>query len=173
MSGINWNPDWQLSEPSEFDFNPDGSITLRDPLNDVFLTRDYIEFMQRSNGAGLRDTGSWFMARFDEGVVLLQVEWLGNTRNLDLTTRSYYRHLDPDTHLLPLKHVFIGFADPVNPEGADIVMNVQKGDPDYGKIYAWIRANDPWMTGDNTHGLGHVADSFTGFMNGLTERENL
>lgn len=50
---------------------------------------------------------------------------------------------------------------------------VEEGSRDYGKVYAWKSSQDPWMEGDNTIGLGFVANSFTEFMNNLTARENL
>ena len=173
MTDITWNPKWQLKAPAAFDFNPDGSVTFKGPVGDVFLPADYVAFMQVSDGAALRDKGAWFIARFDDGVMLLQIEWLGDMRSVMLGTWEFYEHPDPATHILPQLFVNIGYADPAHPDGAEVVMNVVKGDPDYGKVYAWVKANDPWMTGDNTRGLGHVADSFTAFMNGLTDRENL
>lgn len=174
MAELVWNPKWQLNAPGTFKFNADGSVTFRGPVvGDVFLPDDYVAFMQKSAGAALRDRGSWFMARFDEGVVLLQIEWLGDVRSLMLGTWAFYETPEPETHKLPQKYVSIGYADPVNPNGADVVMNVVKDDPDFGKIYVWVKANDPWMTGDNTRGLGFVANSFTEFMNGLTEQEDL
>ena len=173
MAEIVWNPKWQLKEPATFDFNPDGSVTFKGPVGTVFLPADYVAFMQVSEGAGLRDTGAWFLARFDDGAALLQIEWLASIRTLMSGTWRNNEYPEPERNRLPPTHVFIGHADPANPEGAEVVMNVHRGDPDYGKVYAWVRANDPWMTGDNTRGLGHVADSFTDFMNGLTEKENL
>ena len=174
MAEIIWNPKWQLNPPTQFDFNSDGSVTFEGPVGSIFLPDDYIGFMQVSGGAALRDKGSWFIARFDgDGVALMQIEWLGSLDTVMFGTWRLYETPEPETHRLPQKYVTIGFADPANPDGADVVMNVNRDDPDYGKVYVWITANDPWMTGDNTKGLGYVADSFTDFMNGLTDRENL
>ncbi|KGJ01597.1 hypothetical protein SAMN04487972_1632 [Paracoccus halophilus] len=74
--------------------------------------------------------------------------------------------------MVPDGFINIGHAEP-GPDGIYVLLNVDANSQDYGKVYAWINANDPWMIGDNTRGLGFVADSFTEFMNNLTDRKNL
>jgi hypothetical protein len=167
MSELIYRPQWQLNQPAQLELNSDGSFPIGEPVGNVFLPPDYVSFMRHSEGAALRDKGSWFLGRFNEGVMLFEIEWLGRLRNLMLATRSYRRH-----ERLPAFYVFIGYAEP-GPGGSDVVMNVQPGDPDYGKVFVWIKANDPWMTGDNTRGLGFVANSFNDFMNNLAPKERL
>lgn len=58
-------------------------------------------------------------------------------------------------------------------EYTSVLLSVRKREPDYGKVFTWMETQDPWMEGDNTQGLGFVADSFTDFMNNLTDRKNL
>ncbi|KGJ01598.1 hypothetical protein SAMN04487972_1633 [Paracoccus halophilus] len=87
-------------------------------------------------------------------------------------TWDYYIYPEPEKHKLPLGFMGIGYAEPA-PNGVDVVLNVDTSSLDYGKVYAWVRTNDPWMTGNNKRGLGFVADSFTEFMNNLTDKKNL
>jgi hypothetical protein len=167
MTDIIWRKEWQLNPPADLPFNPDGTVAFGEPVGNLRLPADYIGFMSISEGAALRDKGSWFLGRFSDGLALFEIEWLGGVRNLILTTNSYRRHgrVSPN-------HVFIGYAEP-GPDGSDVVLNAAVGDPDYGKVFVWIRANDPWMTGDNTRGLGFVANSFNDFMNNLAPKEAL
>ncbi len=170
MTKIIWRKEWQLYPPGVIPFNADGSVPFGDPLGGLFLPADYLGFMQRSEGAALRDRGSWFLARFQDGTLPCEIEWLGDMRNLRLGTISCYRDPDMAQHCLPPTYVYIGYAEP---GPYDVVMNALRGDPDYGKVYVWHHAHDPWMTGSNTRGLGLVADSFTAFMNGLASKDKL
>ena len=52
-------------------------------------------------------------------------------------------------------------------------MNVDRKSPDFGKVYNWARAGDPWGEGDNTEGLGFVTNSFTELMNNLSEEKGI
>jgi hypothetical protein len=170
MTEIIWRPEWQLDPPADITFNADGSVPFGEPIGDLHLPPDYLGFMQRSEGAALRDRGSWFLARFHDGTLMCEIEWLGDMRNLRLGTRSYYRDPEMAQNYLPPTYVNIGFAEP---GPMDVVMNVAVGGPDYGKVYVWFPSRDPWMTGSNTRGLGYVAGSFADFMNGLAPKENL
>ncbi|GAA6176448.1 SMI1/KNR4 family protein [Sulfitobacter pacificus] len=169
MSELVWRENWQLNDPAELNLNMDGSFTIKDPVGDIFLPDDYIAFMRRSEGAALRDRGSCFLGQFHDGVIIFEIEWLGSLRNLRLSTRRNY-YDDEAEDLLPRFLAFIGYAEP---GPSDVLINVSKGDPDYGKVYVWTPAKDPWMTGDNTRGLGWVADSFADFMNNLAPKEAL
>jgi len=169
MSEIIWNDRWQLSEPADIASNDDGSFTIKDPVGPVFLPDEYVAFMRKSEGAALRDKDAWFLGNFREGVVHFEMQWLGTMRNLRLGTRRYYQD-DPAESSLPETYAFIGSAEPGS---SDVIMNVAKNDPDYGKIYVWTPAKDPWMVGDNTRGTGWVADSFVDFMNNLAPKEAL
>jgi len=43
----------------------------------------------------------------------------------------------------------------------------------FGKVYNWTRAGDPWESGDNTEGFGLVADDFIELTNNLTLETDL
>jgi hypothetical protein len=83
---------------------------------------------------------------------------------------NYNSDPDPADRCLPPIFVSIGYAEP---GPMDVVMNVEQGDPDFGKVYVWFPSHDPWMTGTNTRELGFVANSFADFMNNLARREAL
>jgi hypothetical protein len=170
MTEIIWRKEWQLDHPIEIPVNADGSVAFGDPVGDLFLPSDYLGFMQVSDGAALRDRGSWFFAQFLDRRLKCQVEWLGGWRNLRLGTRSFYFGTDPE-FLLPKTYANIGYAEPALHQNEqspfEVVMSITSLSLDYGKVYIWSPSHDPWMTGTNTRGLGFVADSFAAFMNGL------
>lgn len=172
MADINWNPAWQLNPPAKIAFKSDRKVTFEGPVGDVLLPKDYIDFLLVSDGAALRDRGSWFLARFADGTLLAEIEWLGGIDNAMGGTWNLYIYPEPERNMVPEGFINIGYAEP-GPDGIYVLLNVDTRNQDYGKVYAWIKANDPWMIGDNTRGLGFVANSFTEFMNNLTDRKNL
>ena len=166
---IKINPKWQLDEPADVPLDQDGRFALLHGLSPIRLPDDYLAFLRISEGAALRDKDAHFLARFKDGIRILEIEWLGDLVTLEIGTSNYLLDNRQD-RLVPEGFAKIGFAEP---GPYDVVLNVREGDADRGKVYVWLQALDPWMTGDNTLGLGWVADSFTEFMNGLTARENL
>ncbi|MFM2390219.1 MAG: hypothetical protein RLZZ437_1774 [Pseudomonadota bacterium] len=170
MTEIIWRPEWQLRPPEDLPFNPDGSLAFGEPVGNLTLPSDYLGFKRRAGAAALRDRGSWFLARFDDGTLLCEIAWLGSWRSVRLGTLNYNSDPDPADRCLPPIFVSIGYAEP---GPMDVVMNVEQGDPDFGKVYVWFPSHDPWMTGTNTRELGFVANSFADFMNNLARREAL
>ncbi|MBK4218243.1 SMI1/KNR4 family protein [Paracoccus caeni] len=171
MTGIKWNPAWQLDPPAQIDINPDGTVTFEGPVGNVLLPKEYLDFLLISDGAALRDRGSWFLARFQNGLLVGEIEWLGGIDTVMGTTWNLYVYPDPEKNKVPDGFINVGFAP--GQEDMDILLNVNRSSSDFGKVYAWINADDPWMIGDNTRGLGFVANSFNEFMNNLTDRKNL
>ncbi|MEL6476714.1 MAG: SMI1/KNR4 family protein [Pseudomonadota bacterium] len=166
---IKINPKWQLNPPATLDLDAEGRLPLLRGLDPIRLPEDYAAFLRKSEGAALRDKDAHFLAHFKDGVRILEIEWLGNIKNLRVGTSNYL--LDNQTdRLIPDGYAKIGFAEP---GPYDVVICVREGEEDYGKVYVWLQAFDAWMTGDNSLGLGWVADSFTAFMNGLAAREAL
>ena len=160
---ININPKWQLDIPGEFTISKDGRVQFREPLGAVLLPRDYLDFMKMSDGAVLRYRDAWFIARFPQGIKIVEIDYLSEMENV--IGHSYVARMS-----MPNGFISIGASEL---EEMDILIGVEEGSCDYGKIYAWKSSVDPWMEGNNTIGLGFVADSFTEFMNNLTARENL
>lgn len=171
MVGINWNPAWQLEPPARIDFNHDGSVAFKGPVGNVLLPEEYKNFLLKSDGAALRDRGSWFLAHFPAGVSIEEVEWLGGLESNKNMTWGFYPYPQAEKNFLPPGFIGIGYA----PGHQDnyILLATDPKSQDFGKVFIWARANDPWVTGDNTRGLGYVADNFAEFMNNLTEKKNL
>lgn len=164
MHELIWNPKWQLSPPKTIELKNDGSITFKGPIGDVYLPEDYLNFIRESDGAALRDKDSFFEATFDDGASIFEIEWLGKLNTVMFQTWDFYEHSDPQTHKLPRHYISIGYAEP---NASRVVLCADRASADYGKISVWVPANDVWMVGDNTRGLGYVAESFNQFMNSL------
>lgn len=170
MPELIWNPHWQLSQPSIIELNNDGSIAFKGPIGDVFLPEDYLTFIKRSDGAALRDKGSFFVAEFYDGLSIFEIEWLGKLNTVMFQTWDFYEQAAAETHKLPRHYVSIGYAEP---RASRIVICADRESVDYGRVSIWIPANDAWMIGDNTRGLGFVAESFNEFMNKLKTSEDI
>ena len=171
------NPVWDLNDPGHVPVNPDGTVTFKGPVGDVALPGDYVELLQKTDGLGTKDKQAWFVAHFAKGAVILELEWLGELANAMSVTWGYFDALDHDLPLVPEGYIFIGRAFPHYEDATkgdfDVLLCCLPDHHDRGKVFAWPRSADPWMEGDNRHGLGFVADSFSDFMNTLAAREDL
>lgn len=167
-----WKSEWEKEEPASIDFNADGSITFSGNVGDIFLPDDYKDFLLYSDGVGTKDTGTWFLSKYDDGIRILELEYLSEFFSVDNRTWSFRQNLYHDGYTVPKGYIHIGTAEG-DREYTSVLLSVRKGEADYGKIFTWMQTQDPWMEGENTQGLGFVADSFTEFMNNLTDRKNL
>ncbi len=165
------NPKWQLEVPGEFAVTSDGKIDYGGDLGLVAVPKDYVEFMQSSDGAVLRNRDAWFIATFPAGPVVAEVDSILEIENAIFSSKTRNKTFAEETGPnLPPTYICIGACEVVR---MDVLICVVEGSADYGKIYVWHNSNDAWMEGGNTKGLGYVADNFTDFMNNLTARENL
>ena len=171
------NPAWDLNDPGKINVNADGTVTFKGPVGDVLLPNAYTELLLASDGLGTKDTNAWFVALFPAGAVILELEWLGGLSNAMSVTWGYADALDHDLPLLPEGYIFIGRAAPHFEDATkgefDVLLCCLPDHQDYGKVFVWPRSPDPWMEGENTHGLGLVADTFSNFMNNLSPRAEL
>lgn len=168
---ITINPKWQLEVPGDFSVTRDGKVDYGGDLGLVAVPKDYIEFMQSSDGAVLRDRDGWFVAQFPAGSVVAEVDSIFEMENAVFASKTVNKTFaGASGPALPPTYISIGDCEL---ERMDVLICVQDGSNDYGKVYVWHNTTDPWMEGNNTKGLGYVADSFTDFMNNLTARENL
>lgn len=78
----------------------------------MFLPEDYLNFMKKSDGAALRDRGSFFVAKFQDGPSIFEIEWLGKLNTDMFQTWDFYEYSASDTHKLPKHYVSIGYAEP-------------------------------------------------------------
>lgn len=170
---------WELNDPARILFNSDGSVKFKGPVGDLFLPDDYLALLKITDGLGIDydDEDAWFVARFPNGPVILNAYGVKNLRGLMLSTWRYFDNEDHGRPLVPDGFISIGTAAPAPSDIAkgefDVLLCCLRGHGDYGKVYAWPQSEDPWMEGENTSGLGFVANSFTEFMNNLTDRKNL
>lgn len=177
MASLIWNPLWQLSDAEHFDINSDRSVTFKGNVGNIFLPEEYLSFMQKTGGAGLLDRGAWFVAKYPDEEITCEIEWLGKMSTVFFGTWDFYT--DSETFHLPEQFVSIGYAEvrqhcsekyKAN-HGCNVVIQVDRNSPDYGKVYLWIKPSqsfenvDTWMKGNNTLGLGYIAGSFNDFMN--------
>ena len=160
---IKINPKWQLDIPGEFEVSNDGRVQFRPPLGAIRLPSDYLEFMKMSDGAALRYRDAWFIAHFPQGLKIIEIDYLSEMENV-------IRRTDFIRHYIPEGFIKIGGCEL---EDMDVLIGIQESSKDFGKVYVWKSCLEPWMEGNNTIGLGYVADSFNEFMNSLTARENL
>ncbi len=172
-------PEWNLDDPASIDINTDGSVTFKGPVGDVFVPDEFLSFLRVSNGLGIDydDPNAWFLAYFPNGPVILNAYGVNNVRSIMLGTWGYFDNEDHGRPLLPEGYIQLGRAAPGQTDGTkgefDVLLCCLVEHHDYGKVFAWPQSHDPWMEGENTIGLGFVANSFTEFMNNLTARENL
>ncbi|KGJ02593.1 hypothetical protein IT41_17120 [Paracoccus halophilus] len=153
-------------------FNRDGSVAFGGSVGDVFIPEDYRDFMLYTDGVGTKETGSWFLTRYRDGVKILELEYLSEFFSVVNQTWGFKASLYHDGYTVPEGYMDIGTAEG-DREYTSVLLSVRKGESDYGKVFTWMQSHDPWMEGENTQGLGFVADSFTDFMNNLAERKNL
>lgn len=165
---IDFRESWRIDDAEKaFEFQKDGSIFVNDRVGYLFLPKDYQEFIAEYPG-GITPTeeDNFIVAQFKEESIEVQVDYLISLESLISDYSFGYESIyaDGSKSKLPPLHIIIasGSID-------DFVLNVDKKSPDFGKVYNWTRSGDPWGTGDNTEGLGWVANSFTDFLNNLKQ----
>ena len=170
---IIFNPEWQLDDdPAEFEIDKDGKIDFGEDQGLLRLPQDYLDFMAITNGAVLiGDTKkSYFIIRFRDGTDIWPLDELYYDELVVSQTDAYQDGLYYDEKRCRIPPGYVTIAN-VNSHIALIC--AIEGHEDYGKIYGWRFSQDPWMEGNNTFGLGYIADSFTAFMNNLEVEEAL
>jgi hypothetical protein len=117
---------------------------------------------------------TYFLARFDDHVEICMYDGLFSPQRIQTQNRIIAESIyaDPGATIMPPGYYAIGGA--YNDLGEmRLMINLQADGPDYGKISVWNLAWDPLGTGDNTRGIGHVADTLDAFFAGLQQRDAL
>jgi len=170
---MNWKTTWEKDDPAELTLNTDGSVTFSGPTGPVFLPDDYQAFLLTSDGIGAKDYDArWFVTTYPDGIKILELEYLSGFSSVQNLTWGFQENVYHDGYTVPKGYIHIGTAEG-DANYTSVLLSVRKGEPDYGKVFTWMQTQDPWMEGDNTIGLGFVADSFTTFMNNLAPRDSL
>jgi len=137
----------------------------------VELPQDYKKFITRySGGITPTEEDNFIIAQFKDESIEVQLDYLISLEDLVSEYSFNYESIyeGKSNSKLPEQHVIIasGSID-------DFVLNVDRESANFGKVYNWTRAGDPWGIGDNTEGFGLVADSFTDLMNNLIEETDI
>lgn len=171
---IERNDCFRYHDPVEEEFK-DGRIAfICNYLGEIRLPQDYAEFMKTSNGVKGFDCDACFIAHFPDGISIFEFDYIANWLSMKRTNSTHLATSSIVTKVnYPDGFAYIGRAmsDEVG-EGL-ILTGIDQNSPDYGKIYMLMSAADPYGEGDNTRGIGYVADSFTEFMNNFRPREEL
>lgn len=165
---IKINPKWQLNPPATITHAGENKVDFKGSLGLVLLPKDYLKFMKISDGAVLRNRDAWFMANFSNHNMTLEIDYLSEIENVIFSASMVYNvnYASP----LPAKFIVLGFCEK---DEMNVLLCAEENSSDYGKIFAWRQSYDPWMKGNNTQGLGFIANNFTEFMNNLRAKENL
>jgi hypothetical protein len=169
---IHHRPTWHSRSPVPIKVNPDKTVSFKAPIGDVALPAAYLSFMQETDGFTVRGDDSWFVTKYKSGPKTLQLLGLsGFFAALDHTWR-YQHNPYHDARVVPKGYVGIGQCEgDVYP--TDVLLCCDPGHADDGKVFTWMQSQHPWMTGDNTRGLGLAANNLTDLLNNLSRREAL
>ncbi len=116
----------------------------------------------------------FFLGQFDEHTQICMYSGLFSPQSIqvqnDIISDSMY--VNPGEIVMPPGYYAIGTAYSAVGE-MRLMINLQSNHADYGKIFVWNLAWDALGTGDNTRGLGYVADNLEAFFAGLQPEDAL
>ena len=118
------------------------------------------------------DDEEFFTAKYPSGEKKLMLDGIFDpahihSQNAIVAESSY---APPGSQILPTSHY--AFADAWDDQSQHLLLvNLDQNHADYGKIYAWHLAHDPLGTGDNTNGVGYVANDLREFLDNLSAED--
>ncbi len=171
-SEIKFRDSWKVDNadnPPKFQ-EEDSGIFINNQMELLYLPADYKAFMAMyPGGITPMANDNFILAQFKNESFEVQLEYLYSLEDVISDYSSGYNStfVDGSKSKLPAQHAIIasGLMD-------DFILNVDPESNKYGHVYNWTRSGDPWGTGDNTEGLGWVADSFSDLMNQLSEESD-
>lgn len=116
----------------------------------------------------------FFLAQFDTGplICLLESTWAPAQIHSLNWTLSESQYAEKGDVILPPG--YIGFASAFDADGQlALLTNVEEHSAEYGRIYIWHFAWNALGTGDNTRGVGYVAETFRDLVAKLTTEDAL
>jgi hypothetical protein len=153
----------------DFDF---GTVVARATFPAGFVT--YYTTFTAGDPVDFGNERQFFLAQFDDYTQICMYSGLFSPQSIqvqnDIIADSMY--VDPGDIVMPPGHYVIGKAYSAEGE-LRLMVNLQPDSPLYGGIFVWNLAWDALGTGDNTRGLGFVADTLQAFIEGLQPREAL
>ena len=171
-SKIIFRNSWRVEDAKPLPrFQDDGSILVNDKVGSLYLPQDYKEFITRySGGVTPTEEDNFIIAQFKDEPIEVQLDYLISLEDVVSEYSFNYESIyqTKTESKLPQRHVIIasGSID-------DFVLNVDRESDNFGEVYNWTRAGDPWGIGDNAEGFGFVTDSFADLMNNLTEETDI
>lgn len=171
---IERNECFSYDDPATFDSDENGLVQVSDYIGKVRLPADYVEFMQQSNGVSGFDCDAFFKAAFPSGSAVFEFDYIshlfGMLRGNQIATAT--SELVTEV-AFPDGWISIGECDSDDAGQGYIMMCIDEKSAEYGAVAVALVSFDKWGKGDNTHGLGKVAPSFTAFMTGFKPQDEL
>ena len=152
-SAITFRTSWRIDHSDKVpDFEEDGGLSISETQGSVYFPLDYREFITKyPGGVTPTEDDNFIIAQFVDEPIEVQLDYLFGFEDVVFSCSSNYESIyaEESKSRLPPKHVIItsGSID-------DFVINVDRENANFGKVYNWTRASDPWGIGDNTEGLG-------------------
>lgn len=120
------------------------------------------------------DDREHFLAHFSEGTIVCYFETIFDVPGIRMQNGIIAESAYAPEGAIIMPSGYYAFGSAHGPENEmRLLVNLAEGTGNYGKIYVWYLAHDPLGEGDNTRGLGFVANSLNGFIAALEEEGKL
>jgi hypothetical protein len=116
----------------------------------------------------------YFLAQFDDHVEICMYDGFFSPQRIQTQNRIIAESIyaDAGSVIMPPGYYAVGSA--YNDLGEmRLMVNLVPDSPDFGKLFVWNLAWDALGTGDNTRGVGRVADTIDAFFAALQPRDAL
>jgi hypothetical protein len=154
---------------TDFDF---GHVMPRATFPEDFV--HYYKTFAEGDPVDFVNERRFFLANFNEHTEICMYNGLFSPQSIqvqnDIISDSMY--VNPGDIVMPPGFYAIGTAYSGDCE-MRLMINLRPDSLDYGKIFVWNLAWDALGRGDNTRGLGHVADGLQAFIEGLQPKDAL
>jgi hypothetical protein len=154
---------------TDFDF---GNVIPRATFPDAFVA--YYKTFAAGEPVDFGNERQFFLAQFDDNTQICMYSGLFSPQSIqvqnDIIADSMY--VAPGDIVMPPGYYVIGKAYSAEGE-MRLMVDLRRDSPSYGGIFVWNLAWDALGAGDNTRGLGFVADTLQAFIEGLQPREVL
>jgi hypothetical protein len=153
----------------DFDF---GRVLPKASFPEAFVT--YYASLARGEPVDWDNERIYFLARFDDHVEVCMYDGLFSPQRIQTQNAIIAESIYADAGAVIMPPGFYAIGGAYNDLGEmRLMINLVADSPDYGKIFVWNLAWDALGTGDNTRGIGRVADTLQSFIEGLQPRDAL
>lgn len=145
----------------DFDFGPH--------LPRAAFPRDFVEaYVTQFDGAS--DDDEYFLARFDNGVQVMMLESIEDPAHIHSQNAILAESVYAEAGAVILPPGYVTFGTALEDARWQLMVCVDQGSSDYGRITVWKRAHDALGEGDNTQAMGFVAPNLRSFLDQLGPR---